>query len=634
MANGTETVTIVELEIDQKQLLKDITKQQQEINDLKDDTKNLTKANKDLEAEGKKNSKQYKENSTAIEKNKIQTKGLSTEYRDNQKTLVALNTSETKQLGTLQKLEIQNKELRTEAKSLDLTRASGQKRLTQVNKQLDANNKFIEKNADATKKQKLNIGNYGSALQGLPGPLAGATRGVQVLNTAFKFLIANPIGLILAAIAVAIKLIADAIKRNQGALDRFQQLGKGVSAAYTAVLDRINKVIRAIRTLGKINFKAIRDGFKGIGKEIREDFEAAVLLTAALQELERQEIKDITRRAELRKAIEQKRLASKEANITEQERLVLLQDAIKLEEDLLEIELAAAMERERIAIEEGEINKNLDEEDREIALATENRINVEIASLKRRRTLASELKTVELKAAKEKLDISEQEMLAAAKAFDNEIKLERVKSATINEIRDEDVEKQKGRAEVLNTIARDQGEVDIEIARLVSDTKFAVAQNIAGSLARLFGQQTAIGKAAAVAEATINTYRSAVAAYAAVAGILGVGPIWAPLAAGAAIVSGLANVRKILSVKSGLPGDSGGGGGVPSPTFAGAPGSIPSGSINFNDGGLTTRSLTGSQLTQEGIERALASAPQKVVIIEEITAKQRSQKAVSVVATV
>ncbi len=636
MANGTETVTIVELDIDQKQLLKDITKQQQEITDLKEDTKQLTKANKDLEAEGKKNSKQYKENSTAIEKNKIQTKGLSTEYRDNQKTLVALNTSETKQLGTLQKLEIQNKELRNEAKSLDLTRASGQKRLTQVNKQLDANNKFIAKNADATKKQKLNIGNYGSALQGLPGPLAGATRGVSILNTAFKFLIANPIGLILAAIALAIKAIGDAISKNQAALDRFKAIADGISASYNVLLDRINGVGRAIKALGKLNFKTIRDGFRGIGQEMVEEFKAARQLREELQLLRDQEIGDIVRKAELRKAVELARLASKEATITERERLKFIQDAIKVEEELLKIELEAATERARISQAQLDLGESTRKEIEENAILQARVIEVETASLKRRRTLASELKTVELKAAKEKLEASEAEMLVAAKAVDNEIKLERIKSATINEIRDEDVEKQKGRAEVLNTINQDQTDAEIQLADLVHNIKLDLAQDFLKGIAQLFGQQTAIGKAAAVAETAINTFRAAQAAYAALAGIPVVGPALGIAAAIAATTFGLANVRKILKVKSGLPGDSGGGGGggIASPTFAGAPGSIPLGAANLNDGGLTTRSLTDPSAIQQGIERALASAPQKVAIIEEITAKQRSQKAVSVVATV
>ncbi len=44
--------------------------------------------------------------------------------------------------------------------------------------------------------------------------------------------------------------------------------------------------------------------------------------------------------------------------------------------------------------------------------------------------------------------------------------------------------------------------------------------------------------------------------------------------------------------------------------------------------------LTGGDFTQQALERALANTPQKVLVIEEVTAKQTSQKAVSVVATV
>lgn len=54
-----------------------------------------------------------------------------------------------------------------------------------------------------------------------------------------------------------------------------------------------------------------------------------------------------------------------------------------------------------------------------------------------------------------------------------------------------------------------------------------------------------IGKAAAIAEATINTYRAATAAYAAMAGIPIVGPALGVAAASAAIAAGMANVAAI-----------------------------------------------------------------------------------------
>jgi len=58
----------------------------------------------------------------------------------------------------------------------------------------------------------------------------------------------------------------------------------------------------------------------------------------------------------------------------------------------------------------------------------------------------------------------------------------------------------------------------------------------------------AIGKAAAIAEATINTYRSAVGAYAALAPIFPVGPVLGAAAAAAAVAAGMANVAQIRGV--------------------------------------------------------------------------------------
>lgn len=57
----------------------------------------------------------------------------------------------------------------------------------------------------------------------------------------------------------------------------------------------------------------------------------------------------------------------------------------------------------------------------------------------------------------------------------------------------------------------------------------------------------AIGKAAAITQAVINTYQSATAAYAAMAGIPYVGPALGAAAAAAAVVAGMANVAQIRS---------------------------------------------------------------------------------------
>ncbi len=88
-----------------------------------------------------------------------------------------------------------------------------------------------------------------------------------------------------------------------------------------------------------------------------------------------------------------------------------------------------------------------------------------------------------------------------------------------------------------------------EIEETVQKNKLTLASNTFGQLASILGESSAAGKAAAIAQTTIDTYQSATAAYKALAGIPVVGPALGAVAATAAIVSGIANVKKITAVK-------------------------------------------------------------------------------------
>lgn len=78
----------------------------------------------------------------------------------------------------------------------------------------------------------------------------------------------------------------------------------------------------------------------------------------------------------------------------------------------------------------------------------------------------------------------------------------------------------------------------------------------------LLGQETAAGKALAIAQATMDTYASAVSAYKSTVVIPIVGPKLAPIAAGAAVMAGMNNVKEIMKVQ--VPGGGGVGGSSPS----------------------------------------------------------------------
>jgi len=97
-----------------------------------------------------------------------QNKQIKTEIEATQK----LTGEQKKSLGTLQKLELSNRKLRAERAQLNLETKKGQSRLIEINSALDLNNAKIKASGDAMKRQKMNVGNYQSALGGLRSALA------------------------------------------------------------------------------------------------------------------------------------------------------------------------------------------------------------------------------------------------------------------------------------------------------------------------------------------------------------------------------------------------------------------------------------------------------------------------------
>jgi tape measure domain-containing protein len=120
----------------------------------------------------------------------------------------------------------------------------------------------------------------------------------------------------------------------------------------------------------------------------------------------------------------------------------------------------------------------------------------------------------------------------------------------------------------LLTKARDQ---EIDLANNSATYKKAIRDQELQGTSTLFGnlavlsksknkELAAIGKASAIAQASIQTYLAATEAYASLASIPVVGPALGAVAAGAAIVAGLANVASIAGVGFETGGYTGGGG--------------------------------------------------------------------------
>ena len=157
-----------------------------------------------------------------------------------------------------------------------------------------------------------------------------------------------------------------------------------------------------------------------------------------------------------------------------------------------------------------------------------------------------------------------------------------------------------------------------DLAKKENDSKLQLYSNFASNIATIFGKNSKVGKMAAVASTTIDTYKGATAAFSSLASIPIVGVPLGIAAAGAAIAGGIANVKSILNTKSGLPGDSGGGGSAPSANAISSV-SIPT-SITGGIVSRTTEASNTEATTTNAVNNAMKQNPvQPVLVTNDLT---------------
>lgn len=136
---------------------------------------------------------------------------------------------------------------------------------------------------------------------------------------------------------------------------------------------------------------------------------------------------------------------------------------------------------------------------------------------------------------------SELESMKAAQAAQTQAKLDQLNLE--DQINSQAYEREKEWSDKKIELARLEAQAKEEMLYLYSDALSLIADAV--------GENTAVGKAAAVASTIISTYTSAQKAYESQLSIPTIdAPVRASIAAGIAIAGGLLNVKKILSVKT------------------------------------------------------------------------------------
>lgn len=160
--------------------------------------------------------------------------------------------------------------------------------------------------------------------------------------------------------------------------------------------------------------------------------------------------------------------------------------------------------------------------------------------------------------------------------------LEASRLESMNALKQKYADEDQARIDAAEQAAKDKAAHEQQLDDDTANAKMAVAGAAFDFIGQIAGEASALNKATSVASATMNTYQAATNALANTPAP----PPFPQIAAGIAIVSGLLNVKKILSTK--VPGGGGSGGAVPTaPTLPTGPVYDPNAALEAASGAQT-----------------------------------------------
>jgi len=505
---------------------------------------------------------------------------------------------------SIESLTKASKELREERKKLNLDSAEGQKRIKEINAALDSNNQKIKENVSALEKQKINVGNYRSALDGVHPALGKVAGGLEKGTSGFKAMtlqalrfIATPIGAILAALVAVFGLLKAALSSNNAVLDKFENITNAIGVVLNVIVARVGKLGEALIALATGNFndaiKLTGEAFSGLADEIANAVGQGQLYLDLSRDLEDAQRALRIETAKQENEIKRLVVASKNRNLSLDEQEALLRKALTLEQQLVDKRAENAQKdlvitAKQIALDrqlsqtseetfdefvkrlvesdrlgDEQVDKIVDkiealEQARGSSLAFQEKLenNLSVIQEKRTKVLEEQNKALEEQAAlrratersRQNIENSTDDPLVNA-FTDRATVIEDIETRMLRESKD------RKDAAALEDIqrARKTAEMEVEVER----AKTAMIGGIIGEIGGLFEQDSKEHKILASAQALINTYLAATAAYASGAKI---NPVFGAISAAAAVAAGLASVAKINGVQFAEGGWTGPGG--------------------------------------------------------------------------
>lgn len=220
-----EDTIILAVDIETKQAQSQLDLLNKAIEDGKKKQESLNQQFKEGQITLDEYNKTSRENTKEVKANETAVKGLTTAVQAEAKSITALSN--------------ENKELVKQRNSISTATEEGRNKIRELNRQIDLNNIAIKENVSGLEKQRLNIGNYASALQGIGGSLkgivpglGGMSNGIMGITAGAKAFTATPFGATLQVIAGLLSVLIESFKGSEEGQTKLNRVTQVTSALF------------------------------------------------------------------------------------------------------------------------------------------------------------------------------------------------------------------------------------------------------------------------------------------------------------------------------------------------------------------------------------------------------------------
>ena len=359
-----------------------------------------------------------------------------------------------------------------------------------------------------------------STTKNFTGSIGSATKGSKLLSIAMK-------GIPLIAIATAIIGVAKAFTSSEEGQNKFRKFFTQIKVVIGNVSDILSDFGNAVISLFTGDFKAagealdqVREGIANFGEETKKEIKLAGELSDKRAEADKLERDLLVERAEAtRKFNELRERAADKENVSVEDRIALLKEAGRIEEEITLKEIDAAKKRLEAKQLENSLSKSTKEDLDEEAKLKAKLIELESKRLKKQKTLTTEItrnlreqkaeeKRIEDEAARDKEEADKKAIQDAKDLADLKKQIRDATATSEAELRELELIKIDEHFERLKLQAEEQGleTTELENARLeqrAAKTKEFRDQDIANAK-KAADEKKAVALAEFVAEKQIQ----------------------------------------------------------------------------------------------------------------------------------